>query len=246
MVNVFSFCLYGPENPYYYRGMFENIWIIEKYFPDWKVYIYLGCDVPEETREKLAAHSCVVLRETGITGAKTMVYRFFAIDEPEVDLMMVRDADSRVHWKDRWAIREFVRQPQFVGHSIRDNIVHRIELCGGLWGMRKIPGVSIRELRDRYETEYIAEGKFPKYGYDQSFLGIYVYPLLVHRMLLHYSNGCLLIGEKGVEFPFRWNNETFCGRGEVGVFIDEPEPSPQPKSILHKLPAGRIHLDKLS
>jgi hypothetical protein len=245
MVRVFSFCLYGPETPYYYRGMLENLELIQKHFPDWKVYIYLGIDVPDHTRERLASYPSVVLRETGITGPKTMVHRFFAIDEPEVELMLVRDADSRVHWKDRWAIREFLRQSQFTGHSIRDNVVHKIELCGGLWGMRKIPEVSIRALHDQYAAEYIGSGQLRVNGYDQDFLKLYVYPHLAARgLLIHYSNKCLLNGERGVEFPFGWSNETFCGRGEVGVFIDVPEPPRPTKTILDRLPRGTLSLTK--
>lgn len=246
MVHAFSFCLYGPEDPYYYRGMLENLELIQKHFPGWKTYIYLGTDVSESVRERLAAYPFVVLRETGITGPKTMVHRFFAIDEPEVDLMLVRDADSRVHWKDRWAIREFVRHSQYVGHSIRDNVVHRIELCGGLWGMRKIPEVSIRALHDQYAANEAADPGRPRLnGYDQDFLKLYVYPLLVPRgLLIHYSNNCLLIGERGVEFPFAWNNETFCGRGEVGVFVDVPEPSRPTRSIVDRLPRGTMSLLK--
>ena len=40
MVNVFSFCLYGPVNRRYYpEPMIENIALVGKYYPDWKVYI---------------------------------------------------------------------------------------------------------------------------------------------------------------------------------------------------------------
>lgn len=245
MVNVFSFCLYGPDVPYYYRGLLENIWLIGKYFPTWKVYVYLGTDVTPAMRDWLSVCSSVVLRETGITGPKTMVHRFFAIDEPEVDLMLVRDADSRVHWKDRWAIREFLRQPEYLGHSIRDNVVHKVELCGGLWGMRKIPGVNIRSLHERYEREYLGSGRQTINGYDQTFLSLYVYPVLAPRLLLHYSNGCILPNETGVEFPFGWTNETFCGRGEVGVFLDVPDPvSPPPVSVLTTLPRVSVRLPK--
>lgn len=240
MVNVFSFCLYGPDNPFYYRGLLENIWLIGKYFPEWKVYVYLGTDVTQSMRDWLAVCSSVVLRETGITGPKTMVHRFFAIDEPGVDLMLVRDADSRVHWKDRWAIREFLRQPQYVGHSIRDNVVHKVELCGGLWGMRKIPGVSIGALYQRYLQEYVLAGHESINGYDQTFLTYYVYPALAgRRLLIHYSNGCLLKNEVGVEFPFAWSNETFCGRAEVGVFLDvDPPVRPLSNVFTTSLPRG--------
>lgn len=244
-MHVFSFCLYGPEIPYYYRGMLENLELIQKHFPDWKTYIYLGSDVPEHTRERLATYPFVVLRETGITGPTTMVHRFFAIEEPEVDLMLVRDADSRIHWKDRWAIREFVRQPQYIGHAIRDNAVHRIELCGGLWGMRKIPDLSLRALHDKYSA-YATEVGHPRVnGYDQDFLRLCVYPHLSARgLLIHYSNKCLLNGERGVEFPFAWNNETFCGRGEVGTFIDIPEPPRATRTVLDRLPRGTLSLVK--
>lgn len=245
MVNAFSFCLYGPPNPYYYQGLLENIWLIGKYFPTWKVYVYLGTDVPQDMRDRLSVCSSVVLRETGITGPRTMAYRFFAIDEPEVEIMLVRDADSRIHWKDRWAIREFLRQPEYVGHSIRDNVVHKVELCGGLWGMRKLPGFSVVALHDQYVREYVEAGRPLVNGYDQTFLTYYMYPILAPRILIHYSNGCLMRNERGVEFPFAWNNETFCGRGEVGVFLDVPDPQAtqpiQRNPLQLKLNEGRLH-----
>lgn len=245
MVQVFSFCLYGPENPYYYHGMLENLELIQKHFPGWKVYIYLGSDVPDHTRERLASYPFVVLHETGVTGPKTMAYRFFAIDDPDVEIMLVRDADSRIHWKDRWAIREFLRQPQYTGHAIRDNVVHKIELCGGLWGMRKIPDLSIRILHEAHSDEWIAHGYPYVLGYDQAFLRTCVYPYLVsHKLLIHYSNGCLLKGEQGVEFPFRWSKETFCGRGEDKPFVDVPEPPRPAKTILDQLPRGTLSFVK--
>ena len=137
MVNVFSFCLYGLPDSKYYPGMVENIQLINHHFPDWHIYIYAGADVPAEWNTTFRTYPNVVVIETGILGALNMIQRFFAIDVPGVDLMMVRDADSRVHWKDRWAIREFVRQPQFVAHTIRDNKNHTASIMGGLWGLRK-------------------------------------------------------------------------------------------------------------
>jgi hypothetical protein len=246
MVNAFSFCLYGPPNPYYYQGLLENIWLIGKYFPTWKVYVYLGTDVPQDMRDRLAVCSSVVLRETGITGPRTMAYRFFAIDEPEVEIMLVRDADSRVHWKDRWAIREFIRHPEYIAHAIRDNVVHKVPLCGGLWGMRKVPGLRIEDLFWDYSARQATAGyDIGACGFDQSFLALYVYPRLASRILIHYSNKCLFAGESGVEFPFAWNNETFCGRGEVGVFLDVPDPQVtqpiQRNPLQLKLNEGRLH-----
>jgi hypothetical protein len=221
MVNVISFCLYGPENPKYYVGLLENIFLIGKYFPDWKVYVYYAPDVTEQMVNHLNACSSVVLRETGELGPINMIRRFCAIDEPDVDLMMVRDADSRVHWKDRWAIREFVKNPEFIAHTIRDNIEHTAAMMGGLWGIRKTAGLTIRDEYSQYKED---PEKGHRQGHDQNFLGDVIYPKVVSGMLVHYSNGRRRIGEYSVEFPFDWVNDTYCGRIELN-YLEYPEPS---------------------
>lgn len=220
MVNVFSFCLYGPENSRYYPGLLENIYLAGVYFPTWKVYIYHGPDVTESMLRQLEACSSVVLRPTGVTGAINMIHRFFAIDEPDVELMMCRDADSRIHWKDRWAIREFAKSPHFLAHTIRDNIEHTARMMGGLWGMRKC-GLNIHELYSKFE-----DIKGHRQGHDQNFLGDMLYPLVKDRLLVHYSNNRIMAGEHGVEFPFEWINDVYCGRIE-NQYIDRPQPQPR-------------------
>lgn len=224
MYNVFSFCLYGPENPKYYQGLLENIYLAGTYFPTWKVYVYYAPDVTERMLQQLAACSSVVLRPTGVTGPVNMIHRFFAINEPDVELMMSRDADSRIHWKDRWAIREFVNNPQYLAHTIRDNIEHTARMMGGLWGMRKC-GLDIQDLYSKFE-----DSRGHRNGHDQNFLADMLYPILKERLLVHYSNNRLMPGEHGVEFPFEWINDIYCGRVE-SVYIDRPQPQPR-KPIL--------------
>jgi hypothetical protein len=220
---VFSFCLYGPSNPRYYPGLLENIDLVAQYFPDWKVYIYVAPDVDPDMIETLAARPTVVLRETNITGERNMIHRFYAIDEPEVDLMMVRDADSRIHWKDRWAIRDFLRRPHYHAHAIRDSPMHKSEMLGGLWGIRKSAGLNIRDLYSTYVQDMRAG---PRNGHDQCFLTDVVYPLVRTGLLVHYSCGQFLRLEAAVEFPFEgWaDDHYFCGAVVLGPFVDIPEP----------------------
>ena len=224
MVNVFSFCLYGPRNDRYYVGMQQNVLLALKYFPTWKVYVYLGPDVEPDMVEWLRGYHTVVLRETGVAGAINMIHRFYAIDEPEVELMLVRDADSRIHWKDRWAIQEFVSTQQAVAHTIRDNVVHTAPMMGGLWGLRKSAGISMREAYAGYVEDSTLGHRL---AHDQNFLLDVIYPKVKARMLVHYSNGRKMTGEHAVEFPFTWTNDIYCGRIETG-FID----TPAPKSLL--------------
>lgn len=220
---VFSFCLYGLSNPRYYSGMLENVELAARHFPTWKVYIYVAPDVEPDMIETLAARPNVVLRETNIAGAPNMIHRFYAIDEPEVDLMMVRDADSRIHWKDRWAIRDFLRRPNYLAHTIRDNPEHKSEMLGGLWGLRKSAGLNIHELYSTY-VEDMSRG--PRHGHDQCFLADILYPIVRPRLLVHYSCGKFLKLEAALEFPFEWaDDHYFCGAVVLGPFVDLPEPS---------------------
>lgn len=219
MVHVFSFCLYGPHNDFYYTGLLENIYLAGNFFPDWKVYVYLGADVTQSMRDTLTMCSNVRVRETNQLGSINMIHRFFAIDESDVDVMFVRDADSRIHWKDRWAIRQFVQQPQYIGHVIRDNKVHNVRMMGGLWALRKSSGINVH---DEYEV-FAKKPRDHGAGYDQSFLAERIYPRILGKVLVHHSYGLVYPGESGVEFPFSWTSEVFCGRPEFN-YIERPEP----------------------
>ncbi len=230
MVNVFSYCLYGPENPRYYGPMLKNIQILQIYFPDWKVYIYVAPDVPNSMVDAMRAYPTVVVKQTGITGPKNMIERFFAIDEPDVDLMMVRDADSYVHGRDRWAINSFLKSG-YLAHTIRDHPDHTGWLMGGLWGIRKSAGLRIRDLYASY-VEDTSYGH--RVSHDQNFLMDVVYPKVRNVLLVHYSKGLVFNGETAVSFPFEWSPTFYCGRIEQ-EYQDPPQKiDPQkPLSFLH-------------
>lgn len=229
MVNVFSFCLYGPKTDRYYTGMQENVRLASRYYPDWKVYVYVGTDVTPEMLQWLREAPSVVLRETGHLGAQNMIDRFYAIDEPGVDLMLVRDADSRIHWKDRWAIQEFIDTPRFVAHTIRDNIEHTARLMGGLWGIRKSAGLHIRSAYASYvEDETLGH----RHAHDQNFLLDVIYPKVRDRLLVHYSHDRKFAGEYAIPFPFEWSSDCFCGKIESG----HTETPPPPRSVGLQLP----------
>lgn len=220
MIKVFSFCLYGPPNPRYYPiPIVQNIHLIATHYPGWKVYLYVSPDVDAGFLERVATYPNVVLRHTGKLGGINRLERLFAIDEPDVETMFVRDADSRVHWKDRWAINDFLSKPQFVGHVIRDHDEHNARILAGLWGMHKSAGLGIKGLFELYLKDPIDLG-YGKDGVDQSFLGSYVYHLLKSRLLVHYSNQRALRGEHVVEFPFTFTEGFYCGKVDGADFVD--------------------------
>jgi hypothetical protein len=233
MVKVFSFCLFGLPNPRYYPvPILQNIYLIGTYFPEWKVYLYTAPDVQEEFLSQVAMYSNVIVRPTGKLGPINMMERFFAIDDPDVEVMMVRDADSHVHWKDRWAIRDFMNKHAFLVHTIRDNIEHTANLMGGLWGMRKIPGFSIQRQYELFIQKPFDRG----YGLDQSFLTTYVYPYVKKVLLIHVSEGPVFPNENIVKFPFVYSESLYCGRNDGSDFVDIPEP----RTLLFALSKPRL------
>jgi hypothetical protein len=204
--------------------IFENIMLIRKYFPDWKVYLYIAPDVDKGFVSQIGLYSNVVVHLTNKLGEVNMVERFFAIDDPDVEIMMVRDADSHVHWKDRWAIRDFLNKPTYSFHIIRDNIEHSASIMGGMWGMRKIPDLCIRDMYDLFLANPVDSG----IGNDQNFLANHIYDRVKDQALVHYSNGRIKIWETGIPFPFEYTNDVYCGRCDVEpTFTDHPEPGPK-------------------
>lgn len=233
MATVFSFCIYGPWNPLYYHGLLENIQLARRHFPTWKVYVYAGADVPASYIDTLRSYPNVVIRETGQLGAINMIHRFFAIDEIGNDTMFVRDADSRIHWKDRWAIRDFMNRPEFVAHTIRDHTHHTARMMGGLWALRKQSGIHVK-------TEYVIFQKNEvdhQHGHDQNFLTERIYRAVLPRLLVHKCEEAPAFKDENVLlFPFTYSNDMYCGRIE-GDFQDKPAPkSNQLLPFLRQIP----------
>jgi hypothetical protein len=228
-MNVFSFCLYGPYNDRYYPGMIQNIQLIHKYFPGWFVYVYLGSDVTPDMVSMLESTPRVIVRFTGITGIVNMVHRFFPIDDPGVDVMFVRDADSRIHSRDRWAIQRFLESP-YIAHTIRDHPDHKCRLMGGLWGIRKSAGVNIHDQYALYE----ANPEYRGMSWDQDFLSSRIFPLVAPKLLAHIGPSPSFPPEKNEPFSTSWRKELYCGKIEPANYVEPP-----PRTL--NLPAVRFN-----
>lgn len=209
-MNAFSFCIYG-SNEYYYKGLAENVRMITEHYPNWLIYIYVGQDARVDLLEQIHHLSTKIMwRETHETGQINMNYRFFAIDEPIVKTMHVRDADSRIHERDRWAIDQFMKS-NFLAYTIRDNQSHRVEMMGGLWGCRVLP-FSVQSLFQIYRTPlYNSENTI---GYDQKFLALYLYPKLLRSFMVFTNFHVLSRYECVISFPESLRKDVFCGMPE--------------------------------
>lgn len=211
-MKVFSFCLYG-EQAKYCQGMIENLKLINEFYSDFYIWIYIGDNIPQGYLNKITSFNNVKIIPIGINNYCLTAYRFFAIDSEEVEVMFVRDSDSRVNERDRWCINKFLLSSKLV-HSIRDQYWHKNRLMAGMWGCKKgALNKSIKTLFDNYQKRF----NMNEYGRDELFLKEEIYPLVSSNVLIH-TNINLYKEEIAERIRFKNDNVNFIGNV---ILIDE-------------------------
>jgi len=106
-----------------------------------------------------------------------MMWRFLAIDDEDVEVMISRDADARLSYREKHCVDIFM-ESEFLLHSIRDNPSHN-NIMGGMWGIKKNNRVKMNELSKDWKGHY--------YDSDQKFLREKLVPLFNDSYLIHCS-----------------------------------------------------------
>jgi len=147
---IVSFSLWGDgEN--YTLGAVLNADIAKEQWPDWICRYYVAPSVPSAVLEELESRDNVeIVREQEISdildveiqGGKGwegeplgMFWRMLAAAEEDVEVVIIRDTDSRLHIRDKKAVEEWLQSDKKF-HIMRDNCQHGFPICGGLWGVR--------------------------------------------------------------------------------------------------------------
>jgi hypothetical protein len=131
----FSYCLYGKFNPKYYTGLQNNINFIKSRFPKTLIHLWFGSDVEESYFKDISMNNITIIK-LDISGHELMTHRFLSIDEPNVDIIFSRDADSMISEREIQFCNEFISSP-FLLHTIRDHCGHFVPIMGGLFGIKK-------------------------------------------------------------------------------------------------------------
>jgi hypothetical protein len=209
---VFSYCVYGTQKKYC-LGMIKNLEQIKALFPDFKVWIYLGNDVPKEYIDIYKSYKNVTLVHHDFTGARLMVYRYFILTE-QFDFIFIRDSDSRFGERDLWCINHFYNS-NFKIFTIRDHIQHGKELMGGQTGFKNF---LIPEIKTHYETLISKTSKIDYYQCDQDFIIPYIFhnnikDVIAYSEFYNFGEGLNI----KISLP-RKSDEDFCGN--VYLFDD--------------------------
>lgn len=177
---VISFSLWG-DKPIYLMGAIINAKDAQIFYPDFECWFYIHSEtVPKETIDALSLlpNVKIIYRMGDLTVVKPMMWRFLAIDEPEVAIMMSRDTDTRILQREKVAVDEWLAS-EFPFHIMRDHPYHDTPILGGMYGVKKIPEIlSWTNLVD----SYIQQGHR---DYDQTFLREVIYPIVKDHAMVH-------------------------------------------------------------
>ena len=215
MKKILSFCLWG-NNPTYNIGAIKNAELAKIYYPDFECWFYIHSDsVPQTTIESLKQldNTKIILKSGDINLCKPMCWRFEAIDDPEVEVMMSRDTDTRILMREKLAVDEWLNSGKLF-HIMRDHPHHYNKLFpinAGMFGTKKIPNIfSWTDILKKINNT----GRYT----DQDFLREYIYPYINNNCLVHTSFQ-IYPNENSKKFPIPYDN-TYKFVGEY-VYADE-------------------------
>jgi len=178
---VMSFSLYGNANKYI-GGLLENCRIINRVFPNFWIYVYVGNDFDHSIfGDKFIAINNIYFIYTNLAGHINASMRFTTIDRDEVSSAFSRDCDSRINNRDIYCITKFMESYKKF-QIIRDHPEHNAMIMAGMWGikkglLRKKVSELLFDFRDKMKNNI-------SFGGDQLFLEKYIYPLVLTNSLV--------------------------------------------------------------
>lgn len=179
---IISFSVYGNKDKYV-GGMFENLKRAKIIYPGWRVRIYTETKHPAIRDFKLFGAE---IAECGSNDVHSGAFwRFFAAEDPEAELVIFRDSDSRLGNKEKAAVDDWIASGR-KAHLMFDHQHHvPAGVMAGMWGVKGgvLPGI---------KDAIIAYGQKIAHM-DTRFLEQWVYPKIKGSHLVH--------GYKGNPFP---------------------------------------------
>ena len=176
MKKIISYSLWGHD-PRYTNGAIRNAELAKEVYPGWEVRFYCGTSVPLGAIEKLISLNASVIKVDEPGNWAGMFWRFSAISDLDVDVMLSRDTDSRLTYREKAAVDEWLESDKLF-HIMRDHPEHNTHILGGMWGARK----PILQDMDQLISSY-TKGDF--WQVDQNFLREVVVPRVEHTLHIH-------------------------------------------------------------
>ena len=192
---VISFSLWGNK-AIYVLGAILNADMASEIWKGWICRFYVSPNVPESAVKELESRDNVeVVRMEQDESWNGMFWRFYTASDPEVEITIFRDTDSRIGVRDKAAVDEWLNSNKNV-HIMRDACVHGWQICGGAWGVRNYALTGMKDFIDDFDAKKLMN----KHGVDQIYLSYEIYPLIESEAYIHDEYG-FFEGEETHPFP---------------------------------------------
>lgn len=176
-MKVIAFSLWG-DNTRYTLGALQNASLAKVVYPDWVCRFYVGTSTPKHIVDLLLQFDNVSIIPMAEKGDWTgMFWRFEAASDPDIDVLIVRDCDSRLWFREKAAVDEWLASDKDF-HIMRDNNQHCSAILGGMWGARNKSLTTMVQLIGEYN-------KGDYWQVDQNFLRDIIFPEVRETSFVH-------------------------------------------------------------
>lgn len=176
--NIIAFSLWG-DRPEYVTGAIVNAQIAQHLYVRWTARFYCDTSVPADAREALKAYGAEVVMMTRPDHARIRpMWRFLAADDPDINVFVCRDADSRLNAKELLAVQDWLASGKRF-HVMRDHVYHHELILAGMWG--GMAGV-LPNLESWLNS---ASAYFDSRFGDQAFLADMIWPIIREDVRVH-------------------------------------------------------------
>lgn len=217
-MNYVSFSLFGP-NPKYHVGAIRNAEQITRFYPGFIPLFFVGPGVPvmclaklEKLGAKISDQDVSKVVGFPNTIANGKIWRCLGIEEPQADIVLVRDVDSRFSDRETRAVQQWLKSDKLF-HVMRDYSGHNTTIQAGMWGWKKELGTL--GMRD----SLLKWTQSSKEVSDQHFLHEVIWPKVKHSVMQHDS---FSRDKYPGAIPFPDGDKSVSG-SFVGEVIDENE-----------------------
>lgn len=174
---IISFSLWG-KNPKYTIGAIRNAELANKIYPGWFCKFFIGQSVPSEIIKELSQFPyCILEFKNSIGDWTSMFWRFETCYDPNIQISIFRDTDSRLSMREKYAIDEWLESDKTF-HIMRDHPYHKFPILGGMWGYKNNYKYNMKTLLENFKSS-------SRYGIDYEFLGNILYPIIGEDKLVH-------------------------------------------------------------
>jgi protein O-GlcNAc transferase len=223
---VISYSIWGNQSIYLGGLLRQAKFIInDSYFHDWECWIYYDNSLTADYIQQLQLIHPTRIRLLNLQNKYDFPYwnriqymwRFLPIDDPEVFIMICRDADSIITEREKNAIQVWLKLgKQF--HIMRDHPHHKSFIMAGMWGMRKFGSLNRTWSQNSMESSlinwlnqrYNHHNPCQLYGIDESFLYEVIYHNTINDRIIH-DEITRHEGNECIAYPSPWENLRFIG-----------------------------------